>query len=535
MLELLGVGLLGQQRVAGLGVDDLHARAVDLVAVFVRVGRTLRRVLVVAGRIELVHGLTHVRVDEYTAADGRRGRGLQRRCGIPSVLQLVEFVLVERPVAVDLPVDVLRADGNHAERDLDTLVGNQAGVHLAGRTAGFGARFGADDLVAGAGLVERHVDIEPVAQELGFQADFPAAGLFREDVRVVAGRRQRDAARIVRGRVVVVEREDRSVVTHLCPRTAQLDHVDMRGVDLERLVEQDTGRYRRVEIAPVGGSQRRRPVVAGRDVEEVGVVPRQVDKAVKAVGLPVAAVGRRVEGYRGVGERIHAGAFAAQLRGGDGGRVVFVAQDAAAECRRDAEAIPQLVVLEQEVRVVVVAADGLLAVHAVAVVERHEGFLLRAPFDIGVEAAAQREGQLGQDREVDAHVAEETVTIQFVQLLVQRAVGVVALEAVVDKPRSGVVFVFAAACQVVGIGITALHVLVAVSRDGVGVVAPDQAVHGRTLAVTRHGHVVAVLADVVDFCRQFDGLADLLVQGQCEGLLFVARVGRDPVVAQVGE
>ena len=69
----------------------------------------------------------------------------------------------------------------------------------------------------------------------------------------------------------------------------------MRGVDLERLVEQDTGRYRRVEIAPVGGSQRRRPVVAGRDVEEVGVVPRQVDKAVKAVGLPVAAVGRRVE------------------------------------------------------------------------------------------------------------------------------------------------------------------------------------------------------------------------------------------------
>ena len=110
-----------------------------------------------------------------------------------------------------------------------------------------------------------------------------------------------------------------------------------------------------------------------------------------------------------------------------------------------------------------------------------------------------------------------------------------ALEAVVDKPRSGVVFVFAAACQVVGIGITALHVLVAVSRDGVGVVAPDQAVHGRTLAVTRHGHVVAVLADVVDFCRQFDGLADLLVQGQCEGLLFVARVGRDPVVAQVGE
>ena len=36
-----------------------------------------------------------------------------------------------------------------------------------------------------------------------------SATIRKEDVRVVAGRRQRDAARIVRGRVVVVEREDR--------------------------------------------------------------------------------------------------------------------------------------------------------------------------------------------------------------------------------------------------------------------------------------------------------------------------------------
>ena len=200
------------------------------------------------------------------------------------------------------------------------------------------------------------------------------------------------------------------------------------------------------------------------------------------------------------------------------------------------EAVPEaLVVLEQEVRRVLVLADFLGAVHTLGVVERHLGLLLRAPFDVHVHAAAQVERQLGENLEGDVHVTEHAVAVELVELLVERTEGVVALEAVVDQTRGNVVLVLGVTGIEVGHRVAALHVLVSVGRNGVDVVAPDKAVHGRCLAVARHRHVVTVLAYVVDLGRELDALADFLVQRQGERLLVVPRVGHNPVVARVGE
>ena len=298
-----------------------------------------------------MYGLTYVGVDVDTSADGRRGRGLQRRLGVPAILQLAQLVLVERPVTVDFPREVLRADRHGAERNLDTLVLDAAGVNLHCRGTDFGTLRGADNLVGGRGLVEGQVDVESALEELRVKTDFPAVGLLGTNQGVGQRGGQRESAGVVRGRVVGVEREDARVVTDACPRCAQLDHVDPARVELQRLVEQDAGAHRRIEVGPLRGVERRRPVVAGRHVEEVGIVPREVQEAVEAVDGLVAAVGRDVKRHGRVGERVHARALDQQLRSLRRNRVVLVAQRAAAEGCRQVEAVPEaLVVLEQEVR-----------------------------------------------------------------------------------------------------------------------------------------------------------------------------------------
>lgn len=276
------VGVLDQRGVTRLRVDDRHARAVDHGAVFVGVGGAFRGADIVAA-VNPVHLLADVGVDEGAAADGHAHRGLQRRRGVPALVQFAQLVLVAGPVAVDLPQQVAGLHGAQAERDFDTFVLHAPGVHHDFRGARFGALRHAENLVGGGVLVECDVEIEPVAEEFALESDFPALHVLRIDVGVLQRAGEGESAGQRGLGVGVVERVGRRVVTDVGPRGADFQHVHVRRIDLERLVEQDAGADRRIGVAPFSRVKCRGPVCAAGDVEEIGIVPAEVYEFVDAL------------------------------------------------------------------------------------------------------------------------------------------------------------------------------------------------------------------------------------------------------------
>src|SRR5690606_18173259 len=76
-----------------------------------------------------------------------------------------------------------------------------------------------------------------------------------------------------------------SVVAHIRPGEAHFRHRYCRGkgVEVEYSIKQHTGRHRRIEVRPVFGCERTRPVVPGRYVEIYFVIPTERGKTVQAV------------------------------------------------------------------------------------------------------------------------------------------------------------------------------------------------------------------------------------------------------------
>ena len=240
----------------------------------------------------------------------------------------------------------------------------------------------------------------------------------------------------------------------------------------------------------------------------------------------MVVVGSGVDAYGGVVGIVHT--LLAQLVEGDVAAIPLAGHGVAAKGHVEAQPLvdPAVVhIAQQEVVVVLVVAYRLLAVVAFVVAWRVVGALQLAELVVHVETGAQVEREaLDREVDVDRDVAVYAVFLVGVELLIERAVGVVVAGRVHDHAGLNV-----------GGRVAALEVLVAVHLHGVAREAPCQQVEGVVGAISHHRHVVALLAGVGCLGVELYPLVELRGAREVHRLLLVAGVGQYPVVVGVGD
>ena len=277
-------------------------------------------------------------------------------------------------------------------------------------------------------------------------------------------------------------------------------------------------RNRRIEIGVVADGQRRRPIVAARDVEIDGVAPRKRDEAVDAVGLTLVGVVVRLDAVDRVGQRIDARLF--ELLGGLRGLHERTVDDAAAQVGRDVESGAQLaVVFQQEIGRELQRSELLLAVHAVFV--RVGTFRMAGRTQIAreVDTSAEHQVEALVEMQVQRRIAVHAVAVERVELLISREIGVV-----LAARETGVLLDVLLAGQPVLFG--PVHV-------DIGRHAP-QRIHDRTRTVAHHRKVVVVLAVIGQRRVHRQPSVDLVVALERQRLFAPGRIGNDRLAAVIG-
>ena len=439
---------------------------------------------------------------------------------IDAVAQFEHAVAVERPVGVGFPLHLLGLHERAVDRNLPAPVADAARVAVTARNARSLAHGHAHDLVLRLAVVVGDVEVQAAAEQPDVGAHLPRADDLGLEVEVGRGAGNLEIAGEIRRREVVRRTVGLRVVTHLREAAAQFHQIDdvARRAEVDQLVQQHAGRNRRIEIGVVAAGQRRRPVVAARDVEVYGVAPRERDQSVDAVGLTLVGVIVRLDAVDRVGQRIDARLL--ELLGGLVGLHERAVDDASAQVGRDIEARAELaVVLQQEVGRELQRGEFLLAVHAVFLRIGTFRMADRAQVAREVETAAEHQVEALVKMEVQRRVAVHAVAVERVDLLVGHEIGVV-----LTARKVGVLL----DALLPGIPVLPGPVHVDVGRH-----AP-QRVHDRTGTVTHHGQVVVVLAVVGQRGIHREPLVDLVVALERNRLLGPRRIGDDRLTAVVG-
>ena len=244
-------------------------------------------------------------------------------------MELVDALAVGGEVHIQVPAEILRADGGDADQQLEALVRDHAGILALVEITCRVGDVEAHDVLRGLLVVIRSVDAYAAVEHAQVHTDLVGRLVLRLEVGIGEGRSGLIGQQTAVGNLVgahelqevgvrrVVEEVELiggRVAADIGVAQAQLTEIE-DVVLRDQLREDEAEAHRRIEVRTVRLGHGRRPVVTPRDAQEEHVAPAQVGFSVETYQATLAlVVGRR---YR-FGVRVGVDAFDQQFAGVDG-------------------------------------------------------------------------------------------------------------------------------------------------------------------------------------------------------------------------